>query len=42
MNFTVESNPPNFNNIPQDEIVGKSFNNIGTTAIILSVSYEKQ
>ena len=35
MEFTVESNPPNFNLIPQDEI-------IGTTAIILSVSYEKQ
>ena len=42
MNFQVESNAPNFNNIPQDEIVGNFYLSVGTTAILLSVSYEKQ
>ncbi len=42
MNFQVDSNPPNYNLIPQEEIVGNVFFNPGTTAILISVSYEKQ
>lgn len=39
MNFTVESNPPNFNEIPHDEIIGIFWVYLGTTAILISVSY---
>lgn len=43
MNFQTESNPPDFSLIPQEEIVGKfSLIFLGTTAILISVSYEKQ
>lgn len=42
MNFQMESNCPNFSLIPQDEIIGNFINNSGTTAVLISVSYEKQ
>lgn len=42
MNFTVESNCPNFSQIPEEEIIGMKSIYLGTTAIIISVSYEKQ
>lgn len=42
LNFKIESNPPNFNLIPQEEIIGRSVKYAGTTAIIISVAYEKQ
>lgn len=35
MTFNTDSNPPDFSKIPQQDI-------LGTTAIVISVSYEGQ